>query len=980
MQPSRKQNHEIEPNIRPKLGVIDGGGESTSDRGNLSAVDNARNLADQERRFGVIDGGGESTSDRGNLSAVDSNNNIDEAKNKEETANGWDNNFTGNSNSKQKLTGKGLFKKKGPVALLITLLFGGAVGIGSIFGGPSLIIVNLAEVMTNKFNTQLSSMDVRTTKVLAAKVSNTTGGVCSTGVSIRCKYSSMTIGKDGKIGQIDRFKDAGIKVNYNEADVKNGRVKPTSFEFTGSDNKLTTIGAKEFPKMYATSTEFRSAVKHAYNPKFAGYADPTFNKSASKMKVSKQAAFSETDNTDEKRTKAVQEITKEGRTGSTTKVEAGSKKDPTCDESTKACEKYTATEADAANKNTGAIGAEAEEVRSSGIKSATSTLADKATSVVKVTGIADNACSVYGAINAVSYGAKTIRSLQMIRYAMIFLNTASMIKAGTARPGDVSYIGNTITKVTGTNSKSATDSDGYRYAAGTFNGPIGKSASQYLAGGGLGGELSGVTTAVVSLIGGSPAAAKNTCKILRNPFVQTGSLLAGIALMIIPGGQAIEGSKIAGQVALAAVTFAAETILPSMLADMIAGVLVDSTTAGEDSGNAIASGASGMMSNVAGEGGNAVLHPDQAVAYNTLQQTTLAQYASEDRLAYSPLDPTNSNTFMGKIVTNLMPYATQLSSLSGIMRSTTSIVGSSVGVLVSPYTKAVSADDYKMCEDYDYRELNVATDIFCNPIRGIPPQYLNDDPNTINDRLAGQIDPESGEPITGSDYAKFTENCIGRTAPIGDGGADFDTSKDGSNCFIDSQLKADYYVHTIDQRVLDGMENGYATGASASSASETKTTTSTSGSAIKGDDYPYGKGPIDASSPLGYYTRECVDFVAWRLNSQNGTTQAPFQFGGYGHAISWRQNAISHGFAVDKKPTVGSVAWWGNGVSAVTTAGGFGHVAIVSQVNADGSIIVEQYNGMAFPNNYKYSTDTIPASLVGNLDYLHIADIKGGQS
>lgn len=891
---------------------------------------------------------------------------IDDARNKEEAANGWDNNFTGNNNNKQKITGKGMFKKKGPVALLITLLFGGAVGIGGIFGGPSLIIVNLAEVMTNKFNTQLSSMDIRTTKVLAAKVSNTTGGVCSTGVSIRCKYSSMTIGKEGKLGQIDRFKAAGIDVKYNEADVKNGRVKPTSFEFTGSDNKLHTINAKEFPKMYATSTEFRSAVKHAYNPKFAGYADPTFNRAAGKMKVSKQAAFSETDDTDEKRMAAVQEITKEGQEGSTKKIVAGEQKDPNCQ---KDCATYSESEATEANRSTSATTAEAEEIKKSGMKSATGNLVGNATSVVKLTGLADNACSVYGMINAVSYGAKTIRSLQMIRYAMIFLNTASMIKAGTARPGDVSYIGNTITKVTEANPKSATDSDGYKYAAGTFNGPIGKSASQYLAGGGLGGELSGVTTAVVSLIGGNPKIARETCKILGNPFVQAGSFLAGLAFMIIPGAQAIEGSKIAAQVGFAAVTMAAQIILPSLIADMIAGVLVDSTTAGEDTGNAITSGASGMMGNVAGEGGNAILHPDQAVAYNTLQQTTLAQYASEDRLTYSPLDPTNSNTFMGKIVTNLMPYATQLSSLSGIMRSTTSIVGNSVGTLVSPYTKAVGADDYKMCEDYEYREFDVATDIFCNPIRGIPPQYLNDDPNIINDRLAGQIDPESGEPITGSDYAKYAENCIGRTAPI-----------DSNDCFIDSQLKADYYVHTIDQRVLDGMENGYATGANPAAADDTKSTTSTAGSAIKGDDYPYGKGPIDASSPLGYYTRECVDFVAWRLNSQNGITKAPFQFSGYGHALSWRQNAVSKGFAVDKKPTVGSVAWWGNGVSAVTTAGGYGHVAIVSQVNADGSIVVEQYNGMAYPNGYKYSTDTIPASLVGNLDYLHIADIKGGQS
>jgi surface antigen len=176
---------------------------------------------------------------------------------------------------------------------------------------------------------------------------------------------------------------------------------------------------------------------------------------------------------------------------------------------------------------------------------------------------------------------------------------------------------------------------------------------------------------------------------------------------------------------------------------------------------------------------------------------------------------------------------------------------------------------------------------------------------------------------------------------------------------------------------MDDMDTA-TEGSSSTTGGSTGTTTpgtgAVSGTAIKGDDYPYGKGPIDIASPLGYMTRECVDFVAWRLNEQSGITSAPFKFSGYGNASTWKDTARINGYAVDKKPTLGSVAWWGPMVSAVLTAGPLGHVAIVSAINDDGSIIIEQYNGL-FPG-HTYSQYTLPASAVAKLEFLHIADIK----
>lgn len=149
------------------------------------------------------------------------------------------------------------------------------------------------------------------------------------------------------------------------------------------------------------------------------------------------------------------------------------------------------------------------------------------------------------------------------------------------------------------------------------------------------------------------------------------------------------------------------------------------------------------------------------------------------------------------------------------------------------------------------------------------------------------------------------------------------------------------------------------------------------GSAIGGDDYPYPKGPLYTNSPVGYYYRECVDFVAWRLNVQSGITQAPFKFQGYGNAVTWKDRLVAEGYKADRTPAVGAVAWWDayTGDGSLRT-GEYGHVAIVSAVHADGSITVEQYNTLPFAD-HSYNKMDLPVSYLNNLMFVHVADIKG---
>lgn len=116
-----------------------------------------------------------------------------------------------------------------------------------------------------------------------------------------------------------------------------------------------------------------------------------------------------------------------------------------------------------------------------------------------------------------------------------------------------------------------------------------------------------------------------------------------------------------------------------------------------------------------------------------------------------------------------------------------------------------------------------------------------------------------------------------------------------------------------------------------------------SGARGMGDDYPWPYELMEdqggSLSPLNYYYRECVDFVAWRLNRDAGSYSAPFKwvwsnltpFGGNGG--QWEYNWQQHGWTVSDTPVKGAVAYTGGN-----------HIAYVKSLNPDGTVTVEEYN------------------------------------
>ena len=80
-----------------------------------------------------------------------------------------------------------------------------------------------------------------------------------------------------------------------------------------------------------------------------------------------------------------------------------------------------------------------------------------------------------------------------------------------------------------------------------------------------------------------------------------------------------------------------------------------------------------------------------------------------------------------------------------------------------------------------------------------------------------------------------------------------------------------------------------------------------------------------------------------------------------GNANTWAARASAAGFVVNRTPSAGAVFQ--------TSSGWYGHVGYVEAVNGDGSITVTEMNYGYSP--YLVIRATIPASSVGNFNYIH---------
>ena len=88
-----------------------------------------------------------------------------------------------------------------------------------------------------------------------------------------------------------------------------------------------------------------------------------------------------------------------------------------------------------------------------------------------------------------------------------------------------------------------------------------------------------------------------------------------------------------------------------------------------------------------------------------------------------------------------------------------------------------------------------------------------------------------------------------------------------------------------------------------------------------------------SADPWGMCKRQCVSYTAFIVDKTYGNMP---NWGGYGNANQWADNARNAGIPTSTVPKAGTVG--------VQYSGAYGHVAWVESVNSDGTLTISQFN------------------------------------
>lgn len=746
--------------------------------------DTAANLSDAEMR-GSDSAYVQSGIDQLEAYANDPANHIAEAEGSGNSTGNWSVN---RSNQPQKNTSRGQqilngIKKGGPTTGIIGGLIAATMGI-STMSGPALLLNHITAGLLDKWDTRSTTATLRTNKLIVKKLTgNATSGSCSY-IKIACRYNkpSNTL--------LKKLEKQGIKaVDAAGESVKTSGLwpnkRPDHLEFTRPNGAVTKIKASELSSMLNDDVEFRKAFHTAYNTRFQNFADSVYQKILKKFgsnKADKLGGITDEPSVKDRLTSASEG---EDLGAKAAKEEGGGAID-------NVIKKLLGEELADSFKKIGKAG--------------------KGDAFGLVAGVT---CLVADGPGMASKIVRTYQMAQLIKYAMVFLTVADKIKAGDATPTEVSALGTILTSThkdsSGNTTLAAVDSFGIKNALFGDTATSSNNYKKFQPGGSIVASLSGITKITDS------KAKKEACDFATNPLTGAainvalaaaapetlGVSLAGVAFNIVSGwaiGTAIE--KVATPMAEGAAT-----LLKPVFQNILGGLLGDFTAnlSDESVGNALAGGAANMLSQSANAGGNVPLSVADAVAFkNTQKQVNLA-YAEEDRLTASPLDASNPNTFLGSITTQLIPYASQMASVTGIMSTISSVALGSFGTMFSSSVHADASQEYSLCDDKSINDGSIAVGPFCNIVYGIPNDYLGVDPDDVVQDLVstGNIDENTGEPKTDSDLETWMSTCL-------DGKTD-----QAVNCKIDgpgvssedAKRLAYYALYTVDHQIQKSMDD-----------------------------------------------------------------------------------------------------------------------------------------------------------------------------
>lgn len=728
----------------------------------------------------------------------------------------------------------------------------GIVGIGTMYSfifGPALGIVNLKEIMMDKFDNRMTALsEKRNIRLMSKKMSKqfTTG--CT--IKVKCRFKGMT---EREIKKFET-RTPGTKIKTGTC-IGVGSIKKCSIKsitFLDEDTKMKTVEARNFKKVLKGSPILRDTVRNYNKPNVAHWRDVAASKWANDFKIDRGKIKPAVDDPEhagkspeEKQKIRIRETMRETVSGARFDALQANKTnapddngDGTSDSQTEddiredvsdnineEADKIASDMEDStkAIDNPPSIGGEA--IDAAGKVAAAGTLGAVRGAVLGPLNAADRACAAKRLIATVGYAAKALNAAALIRYSMRFIATADQIKAGDA-DGDsaqaIGDLGSILSSKDPDTGLSGSDSFGYQYAA--YGSLIKEKDSnqvdtaqifKYSLGAGMTGTLLAVTNKINSVPG-----FKKGCKFIGNPMVQIGGAVLGLAAAFFTGGGSALASAAVGATAGVGLAVATQIATP-ILARSIAGAIISGDEFGMDAVNAITSGFGSATSMLSRYRGAFPLSITKAIVYDQHADGVKKSIARDQGLS-GYLDPSNPRSLGGRLATAITPTLNNFSFATAPSQLASLSLGS-----ISKTSRAYAAEDgeqYKICNDEDYLKMNVAAGPFCDVQYGFDPKTIDVEEGTTYDAdnvlaymcgssvdtdvACGEDNYIDNEGNAQGDYSDWLEECVNTDKPLSSDGED-ETPKE---CFdpatTDDPTKYTMFsIYTFDSTFDDQYED-----------------------------------------------------------------------------------------------------------------------------------------------------------------------------
>ncbi|MDR1300240.1 MAG: hypothetical protein LBK50_00875 [Candidatus Nomurabacteria bacterium] len=643
-------------------------------------------------------------------------------------------------------------------------------GIGLGVGGIGATILTIFLLPTGMVGTALSAVERFGGPMVASSARHydeTMGvrlksGTCS---GARCEFQKFSQ------KELSRLEKAGAKMSYDGVEVRptddGGKVLVDTIELDGR-----TLTASSIADEMARNPNVRARLHKVYNPKFESTGGKAWRTISTKFGLSKGKNLK----------------------GNTTDDVLKSLDDLTRAKTNEDLPKFADAEAKDVEKAM-------KELDPSPAQKIGQTAYD---TVSLSGGLPNYFCGVFNGARMVNIGSKVVRKAWMIPMAFAMLNLFSSIQANEdTTMQDVEAAGNMLTGASA-DGRDFFNSYGANYAMYGDSGDLTESAASFTLGGN--GPFIGITAGITSLfLWLGLSSPKSVCGVVRNPVVQFLDLVGGGLLAFFTGGGIKAGTAVGKVAAMdflkstikttlkrpafwGALTFeAAIALLPIYLQNVLGGQIPSEMTK-ENQSDAFFSASEGLYGELAQAGANAPLTKDQAIEMD--KQTALyeRQVAAEERAMRSPFDTSSQYTFLGSIVHSLTPRLASITSGWSFINKFSSILSSGFLSLFAQASAANVGAEYEICDDDDYRELNLATSPFCNVKYGLP-DFVGFDDTEKYMKDGGYISDDYA-PL--GEFAEFIDKCIGRTEPLGFFGESDLTMDDGKGCLLNAKTKYFY--------------------------------------------------------------------------------------------------------------------------------------------------------------------------------------------